>query len=32
MSPTFNLCVGAIVNIKLHKYEIFDIFDIFGLK
>lgn len=29
MSPTFNLCVGAILNLKLHKYEIFDIF---GLK
>lgn len=29
MSTTFNLCVGAIVNLKLHKYEIFDIF---GLK
>lgn len=26
MSPTFNLCVGAIVNLKLHIYEIFNIF------
>ena len=29
MSPTFNLSVGAIVDLKLHKYEIFNIF---GLK
>lgn len=29
MNPIFNLCVGAIVNLKLHKYELFDIF---GLK